>query len=63
MATFFSQSNTSTAIASLQTTRVVRAAATLLAGVMFIALVGFAPMMAVHNAAHDTRHRTGYPCH
>jgi len=25
--------------------------------------VGFLPMDAVHNAAHDTRHSFAFPCH
>lgn len=25
--------------------------------------VGFANIPAIHNAAHDTRHVTGFPCH
>jgi cobalt transporter subunit CbtB len=25
--------------------------------------VGFSPVDFVHNAAHDTRHSTGFPCH
>ena len=24
---------------------------------------GFAPQSAVHNAAHDSRHAAGFPCH
>lgn len=25
--------------------------------------MGFAPMEALHNAAHDGRHAAGFPCH
>lgn len=25
--------------------------------------VGFSHMSAVHNATHDVRHSTGFPCH
>jgi cobalt transporter subunit CbtB len=32
-------------------------------GLGFIFLVGFAPVSAVHNAAHDTRHSAAFPCH
>lgn len=32
-------------------------------GVMVLGLVGFAPIEAVHNAAHDTRHSAAFPCH
>ena len=35
----------------------------LLFGLGFIYLVGFAPVSAVHNAAHDTRHSAAFPCH
>lgn len=35
----------------------------LLAGFACIFFVGFAPMAAVHNAAHDTRHGAAFPCH
>ena len=42
-----------------------------LAGAIFAALlggfliwgVGFSHIDFVHNAAHDTRHSTGFPCH
>lgn len=37
------------------------AAATL--GVLMIWGVGFSPTASVHNAAHDVRHSTGFPCH
>jgi cobalt transporter subunit CbtB len=34
-----------------------------LLGSVLLFLVGFAPMPAVHNAAHDTRHSAAFPCH
>ena len=42
-----------------------------LVGAIFAALlggfliwgVGFSPIDFVHNAAHDTRHSAGFPCH
>lgn len=37
--------------------------ASLLAGLVCIYFVGFVPMAAVHNAAHDTRHGAAFPCH
>ena len=30
-------------------------------GILYV--VGLAPMAAAHNAAHDTRHAIGFPCH
>ncbi len=32
-------------------------------GVTMTWLVGFSPMAVAHNAAHDTRHSIGFPCH
>lgn len=32
-------------------------------GLGLLATVGFAGPHAVHNAAHDTRHAIGFPCH
>jgi len=37
------------------------AAATL--GAVILYGVGFSPMAAAHNAAHDTRHAHVFPCH
>lgn len=35
----------------------------LLLGVFMFYGVGFAPMAAVHDAAHDGRHSFAFPCH
>lgn len=32
-------------------------------GVFMIFIVGHLQANALHNAAHDTRHATGFPCH
>ena len=32
-------------------------------GVLLLVGVGFAPVSALHNAAHDTRHAAAFPCH
>ncbi|MSP02214.1 MAG: CbtB-domain containing protein [Acetobacteraceae bacterium] len=32
-------------------------------GAVMLYGVGFSTTEAVHNAAHDTRHATGFPCH
>ena len=34
-----------------------------LLGALVIWGVGFSHIDIVHNAAHDTRHSTGFPCH
>lgn len=31
--------------------------------VALLYIVGFAPLPAIHNAAHDVRHASGFPCH
>lgn len=32
-------------------------------GAFLLAGVGFSQIEALHNAAHDTRHSAGFPCH
>ncbi len=34
-----------------------------LLGVFMLWGVGFSTISAAHNAAHDVRHSTGFPCH
>jgi cobalt transporter subunit CbtB len=34
-----------------------------LLGATLLLGVGFVQVEAVHNAAHDTRHANGFPCH
>lgn len=34
-----------------------------LLGFVILLFVGFAPVQAVHNAAHDSRHSVSFPCH
>lgn len=43
--------------------RLAAGAAAMLLGSVLLFAVGFAPLAAVHNAAHDTRHSAGFPCH
>jgi len=37
--------------------------AALIFGMVILYAVGFAPMGAAHNAAHDVRHSMAFPCH
>ena len=37
--------------------------AALVFGAVILFAVGFAPMGAAHNAAHDVRHSLAFPCH
>ena len=32
-------------------------------GLVIVGFVGFSHIDVVHNAAHDTRHSNGFPCH
>lgn len=50
------------ATASAASTSVPAVAAALL-GLLLLWGVGFSPIDVVHNAAHDTRHAVGFPCH
>jgi cobalt transporter subunit CbtB len=43
--------------------RMVAGAVCLLLGLFMLAGVGFAGPQLIHNAAHDTRHAVGFPCH
>jgi cobalt transporter subunit CbtB len=37
--------------------------AAILLGIVFVGVTGFAPLQAIHDAAHNTRHAVGFPCH
>lgn len=41
----------------------VAAVSTALLGIVIIWGVGFSPIEVLHNAAHDVRHSSGFPCH
>jgi len=41
----------------------IAALATLSLGALFIFIIGFSHIDVLHNAAHDTRHAAGFPCH
>lgn len=43
--------------------RLLAATACALAGLTLLAAVGLSQPNAVHEAAHDVRHATGFPCH
>lgn len=54
------------AAAPAATTTAARVKPALLASALALVLLycmGFAPMEALHNAAHDGRHSAGFPCH
>jgi len=37
--------------------------ASVLLSIVVLSAVGFAPLEVIHNATHDTRHSSGFPCH
>jgi cobalt transporter subunit CbtB len=41
----------------------VQAVLAMLLGVFVVGIAGFSHLDVVHNAAHDTRHSNGFPCH
>ncbi len=43
--------------------RGIAALSMMLLGAVPVLAVGFTPLTEVHNATHDTRHATGFPCH
>lgn len=54
----------SQAFRTLASTRVLpQILAAALLGLFIVYGVGFAPVSAVHNAAHDVRHGFAFPCH
>jgi cobalt transporter subunit CbtB len=58
-------SSTAIATAPISTARSMRLQALLamLLGVVVIGFAGFSHLDIVHNASHDTRHSTAFPCH
>jgi len=56
------RTNTATLSATRSKTLIAASMAAFL-GVFMIWGVGFSHIAAAHNAAHDTRHSNGFPCH
>ena len=64
----YGQANTGqTGVGHAETIRradsVLGAAMAAMLGVLIIGVVGFSHLEVAHNAAHDTRHSNGFPCH
>lgn len=43
--------------------RMIPAGVALLLGIFILLSAGFAPIGAIHDAAHDARHSFAFPCH
>ena len=50
-------------IATAHATAALPAIAAMVFGLFIVGMVGFSPLSALHNAAHDVRHSNGFPCH
>ena len=55
--------NTPTAVTATQSQRLVAAVSAMFLGAFLVYFAGFSHIDAVHNAAHDTRHSSAFPCH
>ena len=53
----------STVLALSGTQRIAAGLAVIFVGLTLTWTVGLAQMPLAHNAAHDTRHAIGFPCH
>ncbi len=56
-------SNVSSTVTVAVSSRMKAAAAALFLGAFFVWGAGLANSQVLHDAAHDTRHSYGFPCH
>ena len=59
----FATQNTATLAVETPASRALAITFAALLGVFVVGGVGFSHISAVHNAAHDVRHATAFPCH
>ncbi|WP_268796597.1 CbtB domain-containing protein [Pseudomonas huanghezhanensis] len=52
-----------TASSTTQTQRLTASVSAMILGACLVYFAGFSHIDAVHNAAHDTRHSSAFPCH
>ena len=55
--------NTTAVATTTQSQRLVAAVSAMFLGAFLVYFAGFSHIDAVHNAAHDTRHSSAFPCH
>ena len=53
----------SAATSATRSQRIVAAVGASVLGALLVYFAGFSHIAAVHNAAHDTRHSSAFPCH
>jgi cobalt transporter subunit CbtB len=56
-------SSLSASQAGTQSQRLTAAISAMILGACLVYFAGFSHIDAVHNAAHDTRHSSAFPCH
>jgi cobalt transporter subunit CbtB len=54
---------TSSTTTATQAQRLTAAVSAMILGACLVYFAGFSHIDAVHNAAHDTRHSSAFPCH
>ncbi|TDV56860.1 cobalt transporter subunit CbtB [Pseudomonas graminis] len=54
---------TTSVVTAAQSQRLVAAVSAMFLGAFLVYFAGFSHIDAVHNAAHDTRHSSAFPCH
>ena len=52
-----------TIVTATRSQRLVAAVSAMFLGAFLVYFAGFSHIDAVHNAAHDTRHSSAFPCH
>jgi len=50
-------------VANVLNNKKVQVFASALLGLVILAILSLAPMDVIHNATHDVRHSSGFPCH
>jgi cobalt transporter subunit CbtB len=63
MSIISSTGHTTASSTSTLTQRLIAAACASILGACLVYFAGFSHIEAVHNAAHDTRHSSAFPCH
>jgi cobalt transporter subunit CbtB len=50
-------------VSSVQDNKKIQVFAAALLGLTILSILSLAPMEVIHNATHDVRHSSGFPCH
>ena len=58
-----SHSTQTQTLAPVNTGKTIQLISSAIFGLIILSVVAFAPLDIIHNAAHDARHSSGFPCH